>query len=96
MVQEVAERGLGPGADVEHLVGAGAGQVAAHDVAHRVAARLAGGQAHRRQVAQQIGEAFQLDEVHLDVLAGGEVAPAPAVRSQTWPKVELLGGRCDP
>ncbi len=47
MAQEVLERGLGPGADVEDLVGAGAGEVAALDVADGVAAGLPGGQADR-------------------------------------------------
>src|SRR3546814_11162061 len=47
VAQEVLVRGLGPGRDVEHLVGAGAGQVAALDVAVGVAARLPAG--HRSE-----------------------------------------------
>jgi hypothetical protein len=79
VAQEVPEGGLGPGADVEHLEGAGAGQVAALNVADRVAARLPRGQADRRQVAHEVGDALQGHEVELDVLAGGDVAPAPGV-----------------
>ena len=45
VVEEVLEGGLGPRADVEHLVGAGAGEVAAHHVADGVAAGLPGGEA---------------------------------------------------
>ena len=40
VAEEVLERRLGPRADVEHLERAGAGQVAAHDVADGVAAGL--------------------------------------------------------
>ena len=92
VVQEVAEGGLGPRADVEHLVGAGPGQVAAHHVADRVPAGLPGGQAHLGQVPQQVGDPLQLHEVELDVLAGGQVAPAPAVAvGDVGQPLELLG-----
>ena len=47
VVEEVLEGGLGPRADVEVLVGAGAGEVAAHHVADGVAARLPGGEPDR-------------------------------------------------
>ena len=49
VAQEVLEGGLGPRADVERLVGAGAGEVAAHDVADGVAARLRGREPDRRR-----------------------------------------------
>ena len=92
MVEEVLERGLGPGADVEHLVGTGARQVAALDVADGVAARLPRGEAHRRQVAHDCGDLLQRDEVELDVLASGDVAPAAAVGvGDVAHHVELLG-----
>ena len=74
--EEVAEGGLGPGLDVEDLVGAGAGEVAAHDVADRVGACLAGGHADHRQLLEDLGDLLELHEVELDVLAGGQVAPA--------------------
>ena len=79
VVEEVVERGLGPRADVEGLVGAGAGEVAAHDVADGVAAGLAGGEPDRRHVADDGGDLLELHEVELEVLAGGDVAPAPRV-----------------
>ena len=44
VAHEVPVRRLGPRRDVELLVRAGAGEVAGHDVAHGVAARLAAGQ----------------------------------------------------
>ena len=60
VVEEVLERGLGPRADVERLVGAGAGEVAAHDVADGVAARLPRGEADRGQVAQHGGDLLEV------------------------------------
>ena len=79
VAQEVLVGGLGPGGDVEHLVGAGAGEVAALDVAVGVAAGLAARHADDGEVAHDVGDLLQLDEVELDVLAGRDVAPAPAV-----------------
>ena len=76
--EEVLDR-LGPRADVEHLVGARAGEVAAGHVADGVAARLPAGEADRRQESQHLGRLLELHEVELHVLAGGEVAPAPRV-----------------
>ena len=49
VAHEVLERGLGPRGDVEHLVRAGAGEVAGHHVADGVAAGLAAGEADRRR-----------------------------------------------
>ncbi len=47
----------------------------------------------RGQVAEQVGYPLQLDEVELDVLAGGQVAPAPAVAvGDAGQHVQLLGG----
>ena len=84
---------LGPRRDVELLVRAGAGEVAAHDVADGVAAGLTGGEADRRQQAQDLGRPLELDEVELDVLAGGEVTPATGVRlGDVGAHLELLGG----
>ena len=51
---EMAVGRLRPGCDVEYLVGAGAGQVAALDVADRVSAGLPGGEAHRGQVLEHL------------------------------------------
>ena len=84
VAQEVLEGGLRPRADVERLERAGAGQVAGHHVADGVAAGLTGGHADRRQVAHDLGHALEVDEVELDVLAGGDVAPAPEYVSAMW------------
>ena len=93
VVEEVLEGGLGPRADVERLVGAGAGEVAAHHVADGVAAGLAGGEADGGHVAQDGGDLLEVDEVELHVLPGGEVAPAAAVGlGDVGEHVELLGG----
>ena len=89
--------GLGPRADVEHLVGAGAGEVAALHVAHGVAAGLAGGEADRGEEPQHLGRLLELHEVELDVLAGGEVAPAPRVGlGDVGHHLELVGRRRAP
>ena len=93
VVEEVLEGRLGPGADVEVLVRAGTGEVAAHHVAHGVAARLAGGQPDAGHVAQGGWDLLEVDEVELHVLPGGEVAPATAVGLRdVGEHVELLGG----
>ena len=92
VAQEVLEGGLGPRADVEHLEGAGAGQVAADDVADGVAARLPARHPHAGQVAHERRHPLEVDEVELDVLAGGDVAPAPGVGLRdVGHHVELLG-----
>ena len=79
VAEEEVGDGLRPRRDVEHLERAGAGEVAAGDVADGVAAGLAAGEADRAEEAEHLGDVAQLDEVELHVLAGGEVAPAPGV-----------------
>ena len=92
VAQEEVLGGLGPRADVEHLVGARAGEVAAHHVAHGVAAGLTAGEADRREVAQCGGGVLELHEVELGVLAGGEVAPAAGVGlGDVGEHLELVG-----
>ena len=76
VAEEVAEGGLGPRRDVEHLVGARACQMTALDVTNGVATGLAARQVDRRQQAQELGRLLELHEVHLHVLASGEVRPA--------------------
>ena len=73
MTEEEMGQGVGVGGDVECLGAADAGQGAGGQVAHRVAARLAGGDAHGRQAAHQVGRIVDVDIVVLDVLAGGDV-----------------------
>src|SRR5437899_2636919 len=75
VAKEVAERGLGPRADVENLERAGAGQVAPRDVADGVATRFTRGEVDGGQVAQQRRHALERHEVELDVLPRGDVAP---------------------
>ena len=81
VAEEEVLGGLGPRADVEHLVGARAGEVAPRHVADGVAAGLAAGEADRREQPQRLRGVLQLHEVELGVLAGGEVAPARASSS---------------
>ena len=96
VAHEVLERRLRPLRDVEHLLRAGAGEVATLDVAHRVAARLAARQPDRREMLHHVGDVVQLDEVELDVLTGRDVAPAAAVAvGDVAHHLELLG-RIDP
>ena len=77
VAEEEIGGGLRPRRDVEHFLGAGPREVAPHDVAHGVAARLARRQADGGHQAQDLGRLFELDEVELHVLSRREVAPAP-------------------
>ena len=93
VAQEVLEGGLGPRRDVEDLERARAGEVAALHVADGVAAGLTGGEPDRGEVAHDVGHLLELHVVELDVLAGGEVAPAPRVGvGDVGHAVELVGG----
>ncbi len=92
VAHEVTERGLGPRADVEHLVRARAGEMAALDVADGVAARFPRREPDRRQVTHHLGDLGQRDEVELDVLAGRDVAPpARVLVDEPADHLELLG-----
>ena len=89
--EQVGDR-LGPRRDVEHLERAGAGEVAAGDVADGVAAGLAAGEADGGEEAEHFGDVPQLHEVELHVLAGGEVTPAAGVLGGDGAEhLELLG-----
>ncbi len=74
VADEPAGEGGEVGADVEGLVGGDAGERTADDVSDGVAAGLPGGEARFAQNAHHVGGVFQLDEVELDVLPGGDVA----------------------
>ena len=76
--QEAGQR-FRVGGHVEGLVGGDAGELAGGDVAHRVAARLAGGEAGVGEPPHRRLDVVQLDEVDLDVLAGGDVTEAARV-----------------
>ena len=78
LAQKRVSQSLGVGAHVEDLVVGDAGPGAGGDVAHRVVAGFAIGQAGVGQHVHEIGHPVQRDEVELHVLAGGEVAPAAA------------------
>ena len=79
VTQQMVGHRLGVGRGIEGLAAADAGQRAGGDVAHRVAAGLAGGDAHGRQPAHEIGRVFDVDVVQLHVLAGGDVADGVGV-----------------
>ncbi len=92
VAQEVPEGRLGPGLDVEDLVRAGAGEVAPHDVADGVGAGLPGGEPDGGELPEQVRDLLELHEVELDVLPGGQVAPAAAVAlGDVGETVELVG-----
>ena len=74
VADEVAHVGAGVGRRVEDLVGGDARPGVAGDVAHRVAAALARGEADGGDLPQQRLHVAQRDVVDLDVLAGGDVA----------------------
>ena len=75
--QAVGRDSLGVGRDVEGLVGADAGEVVGGDVAHRVAAGLAGREPHRAEQPHHRGRLVERHEVHLQVLARGQVPHPP-------------------
>ena len=92
MAQEVQCGGPGPGGDVQHLVGAGTGQVAALHVADGVAASLPGSEPHQGQGSHHVGDVVDLHVVELNVLAGSDVAPAPGVGAgDVGQGLEVLG-----
>ncbi len=83
----------GVGQAVEGLVEADARLLRAHDVAHGVAARGAGGEAQTGQLLQHLGDLAVGHPVELDVLTGGQVQPVAAVRpSEASQAPGLLGG----
>src|SRR4029077_10192351 len=74
MPDEVADVGAGVGGRVEDLVGGDASPGGRGDVAHRVAAALARGEAGLGDLADQRLHVAQRDVVDLDVLAGRYMA----------------------
>ena len=74
VADEVADVGAGVGRRVEDLVGGDAGPGVAGDVAHRVAAALARGEAGLGDLAEQRLHVAQRHVVDLDVLPGRDVA----------------------
>ena len=74
VADEVARVGRRVGGDVEGLVVRDAGPGVAGDVADRVAAALAGGEAGLADLPDELGGVGEGDVVDLDVLAGGDVA----------------------
>ena len=94
MADEVADVGARVGGDVEELRVRDAGEGIAGDVAHRVAAALARGEAGVRDLADQLGRVGQRDVVDLDVLAGRDVALVErgVLLDHRREGVHLLGG----
>jgi hypothetical protein len=92
MSQHEAHQGAGVGRDVEGLGLADARQRTRGHVAHRVAAGLAGGDAHRGETAHQVRCVFDVDEVELEVLAGGDVQdPVRILLGECGQLLELSG-----
>ena len=102
VAQEVQRGGPGPSGDVQHLVGAGASQVAALHVADGVTAGLPGGEPNRGQNPHHVGDVVDVHIVELDVLASGDVAPAPGIgpgdvgQSLEVLRIDDAGGDLDP
>ena len=83
---------FGPRCHVHLFVWACTSEVARHHVAHCVTTCFARGQLHISNATQQIGNALQIHEVELNVLAGGDVSPsAGELSGQISHHVELLG-----
>ena len=74
VAQQVIGHGLGVGRGIEGLAAAHAGERAGGDVAHRIAAGLAGGDADGGQPPHEVGRIVDVDVVQLHVLARGDVA----------------------
>ncbi len=88
---------LGVGGHVEGLGAADPGDGAGGDVAHRVAAGLPGGDAHRGQAAHDVGCVFHVDEMKLDVLAGGDVGdPVRVFLGQVGDRFHLFRSHAPP
>ena len=93
MPQEVTGERFGIGRHVEHFARRHAGQLARGDVAHRVAARLAGGDAGVGEAAHRRLDIVQPDEVELHVLPGRDVSKAAReLVGDIRQHVELIGG----
>ena len=78
LAEEGVGEALGVGADVEDFVLREPGPGAGGDVADRVVAGFAIGEADVGEEVHEVGDLGEGDEVILDVLAGGEVAAAAA------------------
>ena len=76
MSQQESGKGAGIRGDVESLVRADTGVGASGDIAHRVAASLAGGDLDRGQPPHQCGRIVNLHIVQLEVLSGRDVRNA--------------------
>ena len=96
VADEVAHVGARVGREVEQLVRGDARPGVAGDVAHGVPAALAAGKPRLAQLADRRLDFRQRDVVHLDVLAGGDVALVQrhVLLDDVGELVHLLG--CDP
>ena len=59
--------------DIEGLRAADSGEGAGGDIAHRITAGLAGGDADCRETSHKVGRVFNMDKVDLKILAGRDV-----------------------
>ena len=79
VAQQIIRNGTAVGGHVEGLARAGSRLVAGGDVADRVAAGLAGGEAVLGQNPHALGHVLNFDEMKLDILPGGHVQDAVGV-----------------
>ncbi len=88
-------RGVDDGRAVEELVGGDAGDGAARDVAHRVAAASGARDPGRLEVCEHVGQRRELEPVQLDALARRQLCVAPAVAVRDLADGAQLGRRED-
>ena len=94
MPQQIARRRFRIRRHVEHLGRRHAGERAAGDVAHRIAAGFARGDASVGEHAHRGFHVMQLHEMKLDVLASGDVAEAAREPlTHVGERLELRGGQ---
>ena len=79
MTQQESGQRLGIRRDVEAFVGRDAGEGAGGDVAYRVTARFPGRQADVGQLTHRQFDIVELDEMELNILAGGDVTEAARI-----------------
>ena len=79
MAQQETRDRVRVGRHIEGLLAADTRDGAGGHVAHRISAGFARGDADRRQTPHQRGRVFNVDEVKLNVLAGGDVRDAVRV-----------------
>jgi len=91
MAEEKLCQRVGIRSYIEHLVLADAGEGATGDVAHRIAAGLAGGDADGGQAAHQRGSIVNMDEMQLEILPSRDMGdPIRVFLCQLGQHLQLL------